>query len=50
MARKVRLCSLASPTNRPNLPVGDEEVHKPLLPMRVGIMFPDGLDSMNEAG
>ena len=50
VVKKVRLYSLASPTNKPNLPDGDEEVRQPLPPMRVGILFPDGCARMNEVG
>ena len=49
VAKKVSFCSLDPPMNPPNLPAGDEEVFQLLLPMRVGIMFPDGCDRMNEA-
>ena len=50
MAKKVSFYSLASPTNLPNLTIDDEEVLKPLLPMRFGILLPDGCARMNEAG
>ena len=50
MVNKVILCCLASPMNLPNLPAGDEEGFQPLLPMPVGVLFPDGCVGMNEAG
>ena len=50
VSKKVRFFYLASPTNKPNLPVGNEEVRQPILMMRVGILFPDYCAKTNEAG
>ena len=48
VAKKVSFFYLDSPTNQPNLPDSDEEVCQALLPMRVGILFPDGCARTNK--